>query len=356
MLNYIASNAGLALAHFNGSPTTADAEKGDLLTFSPHNPEDVVVETYRSERSDSISKKHLLDFRSDKGMQGLMQSIYHTLDADRVSVFTYSAAEKNLVCALSQDIEGFCIPADRGYAGLSFTAMRIINIADIKADGRHNGEVDSRVGYTTRNLLCAPIMSSDGSPLGVIQAINKKNGTCFTLTDEQQLLEVCKRIVNLLQARGLIHHVDLNKTVGEEKWGDGDEVQRLSPTPSELPTSRAPGSHNELAVARSVCNMMLSQNVLELAREAERIIHVLSDCDYVGLFVLNQGSLFCVNIPGRATRPEIPPAIKQALQFGSLVEFKRIPKSSDSGDSHDLIPGVELEQALIHPLSCKIYP
>ncbi|OYX08604.1 MAG: hypothetical protein B7Z08_08655, partial [Sphingomonadales bacterium 32-68-7] len=200
MLNYIASNAGLALMQFS-SPASTDTEHMSY-PFSPHNPEEVVVETYRPSRSNSISKQHLADFRADKGMQGLMQSIYQALDADRVSMFTYSADGNNLVCALSQDIEGFSIPTDRGYAGYSFTAMRMVNVADIKADGRHYGEVDSRVGYVTRNLLCAPIMTSDGSPVGVIQAVNKRNGPCFTLTDEQQLMEVCKRIVALLQARG----------------------------------------------------------------------------------------------------------------------------------------------------------
>eukprot|EP00598_Pedospumella_elongata_P002990 CAMPEP_0184985152 /NCGR_PEP_ID=MMETSP1098-20130426/13956_1 /TAXON_ID=89044 /ORGANISM="Spumella elongata, Strain CCAP 955/1" /LENGTH=1248 /DNA_ID=CAMNT_0027509227 /DNA_START=172 /DNA_END=3918 /DNA_ORIENTATION=+ len=362
MLNYIASNAGLALMQFS-SPASTDTEHASY-PFSPHHPEEVVVETYRPSRSNSISKQHLADFRTDKGMQGIMQSIYHALDADRVSMFTYSADGNNLVCALSQDIEGFSIPTDRGYAGYSFTAMRMVNVADIKADGRHYSEVDSRVGYVTRNLLCAPIMTSDGSPVGVIQAVNKKSGPCFTLTDEQQMLEVCKRIVALLQARGLVHQqVDLNKTVGgEEKWDEATQ-RSVSPLPTTAtgttqqdPECLPGGETRSLAVARSVSNMMLSQTVLELAREAERLIHSLSDCDYVGLFVLNQGSLFCVNIPGRATLPEIPPPIKQALQFGSLVEFKHIPPSKDSGDSHDLIPGVTLDGALIHPLTCKVYP
>lgn len=44
-------------------------------------------------------------------------------------------------------------------------------------------EVDLYTGYTTRNILCMPIVSR-GTVIGVVQMVNKLNGSAFTKTDE----------------------------------------------------------------------------------------------------------------------------------------------------------------------------
>lgn len=339
MLNYIASNAALALVQ------SSEQQANQPLIRPTSHPELVSVETYRHHPPGIMFKN--LDFKGDQGIQGLMQMIYSKLDADRVSVFTYSAANKNLVCAVSQDIEGFSIPTDRGYAGLSFSNVRIVNIADTQGDVRHNAEVDSRVGYITRNLLCAPIVSSDGGVFGVIQAVNKKNGASFTNTDEQQLLEVCQRIVTLMRERGLLAHMESWKGPGEEKIGEG--------VASAI--ARVESKSEELLLARSVCNLMQMNTLHELFQESDRVIRNLTDCDYTGFFVLNHGTLIQVSklTTNSAPLPEIPPLVKQALQFNTPVEFI-LPPPSESGDPHDLFPGLSLHHAMIYPLSAKAYP
>lgn len=44
-------------------------------------------------------------------------------------------------------------------------------------------EVDLKTGYTTRNILCMPIVSR-GTVIGVVQMVNKLSGCAFTKTDE----------------------------------------------------------------------------------------------------------------------------------------------------------------------------
>lgn len=44
-------------------------------------------------------------------------------------------------------------------------------------------EVDLYTGYTTRNILCMPIVSR-GSVIGVVQMVNKLTGSAFSKTDE----------------------------------------------------------------------------------------------------------------------------------------------------------------------------
>ena len=40
-------------------------------------------------------------------------------------------------------------------------------------------EIDMKTGFTTRNILCMPIISK-AKVIGVIQMLNRKKGDCFT--------------------------------------------------------------------------------------------------------------------------------------------------------------------------------
>lgn len=54
--------------------------------------------------------------------------------------------------------------------------------------------VDQKTGYTTRNMLCNPILDICGQVMGVAQVINKKGTPSFTEKDENvfsQYLQFC---------------------------------------------------------------------------------------------------------------------------------------------------------------------
>lgn len=50
----------------------------------------------------------------DPFVKEILEVAHNKLDADRLSVFTYNSINKTLVCRVSQDIEGFSIPSDKG--------------------------------------------------------------------------------------------------------------------------------------------------------------------------------------------------------------------------------------------------
>ncbi|XP_067380321.1 cAMP and cAMP-inhibited cGMP 3',5'-cyclic phosphodiesterase 10A isoform X2 [Channa argus] len=72
---------------------------------------------------------------------------------------------------------------DKGIAGQVARTGEVLNIPDAYADPRFNREVDLKTGYTTRNILCMPIVSR-GTVIGVVQMVNKLSGSAFTKTDE----------------------------------------------------------------------------------------------------------------------------------------------------------------------------
>ncbi|CAF0847411.1 unnamed protein product [Adineta steineri] len=74
-------------------------------------------------------------------------------------------------------------PMDKGIAGYVATTGKTLNIVDAYSDNRFNRDIDQKTGYKTKSLLCMPIMIQ-GSVIGVVQMVNKKNGH-FTKSDEE---------------------------------------------------------------------------------------------------------------------------------------------------------------------------
>ncbi len=80
------------------------------------------------------------------------------------------------------EISGVRIPAGKGFAGwVARTGVPLV-VADPERDDRFFGEV-SKSGFRTRNLICVPMRDSDGKTIGVLQALNRRNGLCFTDDD-----------------------------------------------------------------------------------------------------------------------------------------------------------------------------
>jgi GAF domain-containing protein len=66
---------------------------------------------------------------------------------------------------------------------------------------------DKASGYRTVNILCMPIKSVDGTIVGVLQAINKKDGS-FTLTDEDVMSLLATQAGIALQNANLFRNAE----------------------------------------------------------------------------------------------------------------------------------------------------
>jgi GAF domain-containing protein len=328
LLGFIAANVGLSLKKSNLAQNLSNHAMNNGIDI--HRAMDL-----------NLSKK-LMRLENDKSLQSLMDFAYNRLDAERVSIFTYNSAQKNLVCTVSQDIKGFSIPHDKGFAGLAFTAKRIINVPNTEADDRHNKDVDNFVGFKTRSLLCAPIISPDGTALGVIQAVNKRgNDASFTYVDEEQIHEVCNMMVSILREKAT------------------DQVEKK--TNETAPSSSGPQmSALSVAFARSIGNMVLSTTLEELVQTLEHAILANTDFDFVRAYVTDGDRLLRVSNKRGANYNDASEQfklidlniqLKQALQFSALVEYKY-----SSSDDMNLLPDVKLQQAFVMPASTKAYP
>src|SRR6185503_8636922 len=83
-------------------------------------------------------------------------------------VFRYSVGEDPV-------LRGTAIPWDQGIAGSVFQSGEPAIIADVKKTTRHFGEVKS--GFVTRDMITLPLKQWEGDPIGVMNVLNKRNGT-----------------------------------------------------------------------------------------------------------------------------------------------------------------------------------
>jgi adenylate cyclase len=133
----------------------------------------------------------------------IMAATTQLLNAERASLFVYDDKTDELFSLYADGLETrqIRIPTDRGIAGAVFTTGAIENITDTYADQRFNKGVDLRTGFTTRSILCVPIVNKAGARIGVAQALNKRGGV-FTGKDESRLRAFAAQVaVSLENAR-----------------------------------------------------------------------------------------------------------------------------------------------------------
>ena len=91
------------------------------------------------------------------------------------------------------------LPLDRGIAGYVATTGQALIIPDAYADSRFSDATDRRTGYRTRNILCMPVMSSEGRVVAIAQLLNKKSIDPFTAKDEARFAQFAPSIGILLE-------------------------------------------------------------------------------------------------------------------------------------------------------------
>ncbi len=145
----------------------------------------------------------------------LIEMTTKELKADRGSLFLNDALTGELYSRVAQGTltREIRILNTAGIAGAVFTNGVGEIVHDAYSDDRFDSSVDEQTGFTTKNIVCAPVRTVRGDVIGVIQILNKKQGR-FTKED----LEIVEAItlqaaVSLQNAQGL---EDMIKTRDKE--------------------------------------------------------------------------------------------------------------------------------------------
>ena len=146
----------------------------------------------------SIHEKHLLDLQAvlavSRDLAGMLtlepilarveQAARSVLECERATVFLYDKDRDELYSQMATGGDQIRFSASRGIAGEVIRTGEVINVPDAYADPRFNPEIDKKTGFVTRNILSFPLLGFENEPVGVLQVLNKREGS-FDPWDEE---------------------------------------------------------------------------------------------------------------------------------------------------------------------------
>jgi len=118
-----------------------------------------------------LTKKSLVE-----GLPFISMYAKKIIGAERCSVFVYNAEDNTLWTTLADGIDKIVLPAEKGIVGHTFMSGEPTIVFNTTLDPLFHSEVDEKSGYTTKNLITAPIFNSERKVIGVLQLLNKEEG------------------------------------------------------------------------------------------------------------------------------------------------------------------------------------
>jgi class 3 adenylate cyclase/GAF domain-containing protein len=133
----------------------------------------------------AVSASVTSEVRLDALLKNVVEATSRFLQAERSSLFLHDARTGELWSMVAEglDTREIRIPSDAGIAGASFQSGKPSIVNDPYRDPAFNRAVDETSGYRTRAMLTLPIITRDGRRLGVMQALNPRDGRTFGEAD-----------------------------------------------------------------------------------------------------------------------------------------------------------------------------
>ena len=132
----------------------------------------------------SVSNKLALSKTLTEALRTLIELTTTTIGTERGSIWLNDSKSGELYTRVTDGkfSRELRILNTDGVAGHVFTNGEAEIVDDAYLEDRFNPEVDGKTGFTTRSILCVPLMTLRGEKIGVAQLLNKKKGR-FTQND-----------------------------------------------------------------------------------------------------------------------------------------------------------------------------
>jgi adenylate cyclase len=172
-------------------------------------PQDAELALRRANVLLEVSRRCAAMHTLDGLLQTLVEMTSRELACDRGTLFLNDAASSELYSrvaqgGLSREIR---ILNNTGLAGHVFQTGEPIIADDAYADPRFNPTVDERTGYRTRSIICVPVRTLSGDTIGVMQCLNKHEGS-FTRADLELLADMTSQAAVALQSQQYVEQIE----------------------------------------------------------------------------------------------------------------------------------------------------
>jgi len=124
-------------------------------------------------------------------LQAAVERIAGHVRAEGAALFMLSDDGAELVCRACTgpvQIVGLRLRADQGIVGRCVQSEALQRVRDVREDPAWEPAVDEDTGFTTRSILCAPLVVQD-ERLGAIELVNKLSGDGLFQAADERLLE-----------------------------------------------------------------------------------------------------------------------------------------------------------------------
>jgi type II secretory ATPase GspE/PulE/Tfp pilus assembly ATPase PilB-like protein len=215
------------------------------------NLEDLQLRVERTEHVKRIITQIQAANNLDHIILDLHKDILSLFDAEDVTLFVFDPEKKEIFSKVPSldTIEEVRTPiTEQSLPGFCAKYLRPVNIVDaynaaelktIHPSLLHDNAYDKRTGFKTKQVLTYPIVADNKYLMGVLQLLNKKNGTRFTRKDEETVAEIAKAIgtaffnlrkavkknstkFDLLLSTNRITQNDLDNALAESRKANGD--------------------------------------------------------------------------------------------------------------------------------------
>ena len=170
--------------------------------------------TWLQDIGDAMSRR----VRPEDAMQRILERVLRMVGAQHGTLYLAEDDGQVLVSRVMQGgaLREIRLALGEGLAGHCARTQRAVNVKDAHRDPRFNDAIDRVTGVRTRAVLCVPMRDRRGRLLGVVQVLNKRDGTYFTLDDELMLGSVAISIGILVEnfrfyLEEIVRNIELNE-------------------------------------------------------------------------------------------------------------------------------------------------
>ncbi len=145
-----------------------------------------------------VARAMTAERRLDRLLALVVDEAAKVAEADRCTLFLVDREAGELWSKVAHGTERIRVPLGAGIAGAVAATGLPIRIADAYADPRFHPDVDRATGYRTRTVLAVPMRNTRGEVVGVLQALNRKDGA-FGAEDEDLLFALAGPAASALE-------------------------------------------------------------------------------------------------------------------------------------------------------------
>jgi diguanylate cyclase (GGDEF)-like protein len=146
-------------------------------------------------------------------MRTLLAKVVAAVPSQAASLLLFDPEGRELVFNASRTlqsgiIDGVRIRCDQGIAGWVARHREPVRLDNVTKDDRYYSGVETEVHFTPRTMLCVPMVSKD-TLLGVVQVINKIDGTAFTEDELRMVQSLADHAAIAIENASLYHQAQV---------------------------------------------------------------------------------------------------------------------------------------------------